>query len=258
MARTAGVSAEEAVRRRYSQAARSPEADLCCPTAYDPRYLEMIPPEILDRDYGCGDPSQIVSACDTVLDLGAGAGKICYIAAQIAGSDEDVPAELKRDGELWSGCLAGAMREDRFMDAFGRAGFYGIALSKYDTQPWRTVRGIQFRSVTVTARKGKEGPCMERRQAVIYKGPWKEVRDDDGHVLRRGQRMAVCDKTYRILSQVPYAESIIPVPPLREVRLDKAQPFACKSATVRDPRETKGSRYRRMIAPKACNGEGCC
>ena len=27
-------------------------------------------------------------------------------------SDEDVPVHLQRDGELWSGCVAGAIRED--------------------------------------------------------------------------------------------------------------------------------------------------
>jgi SAM-dependent methyltransferase len=80
-------------------------------------------------------------------------------------SDEDAPASLKRDPALWSGCLAGAFREDRFLEAFERAGFYGIELEKYDEQPWQTVKGIQFRSVTITAHKGKEGPCLERHAA---------------------------------------------------------------------------------------------
>jgi SAM-dependent methyltransferase len=175
-------------------------------------------------------------------------------------SDEDVPPELKRDARLWSGCIAGAMREDRFLESFERAGFYGIQLVKYGEKPWQTVRGIEFRSVTVRASKGKDGACLDRRQAVIYKGPWKEVRDDDGHVLRRGRRMAVCDKTYRILTRAPYADSIIPVPPRREVPLRKAQDFACKAAALRDPRESKGARYRRTVAASSngCGTEGCC
>ncbi len=60
--------------------------------------------------------------------------------------------------------------------------------------------------------------------------------------------LAVCDKTYHILTRAPYADSIIPVPPLREIPLGKAQAFACKGAALRDPRETKGSRYRKTIA----------
>ena len=379
---------EEAVRARYSQAAQATEAALCCPVSYDPKYLKAIPKEILDRDYGCGDPSPYVQPSDTVLDLGSGGGKICFIAAQIAGatgkvigvdmntemlalarkhqptvaktlgydnvtfhrariqdlalpldevdaylknnpvrnteqmtafdafverlstrapliagesvdvvlsncvlnliansekeqlfreiyrvlkrggriaisdivSDEDVPEKMQRDPELWSGCLSGAYREDTFLEAFERAGFYGVAFAKYDEQPWRTVQGIQFRSVTVTARKGKEGPCLERKQAVIYKGPWKEVRDDDGHILRRGQRMAVCDKTYKILTQAPYAEKIIPVPPLKEIPLKNAKKFSCGAAAVRDPRETKGKRYRKTTeTPESvCGPESCC
>ena len=175
-------------------------------------------------------------------------------------ADEDVPPAMKRDAKLWSGCIAGAFREDKFLEAFERAGFYGIEIEKRDDQPWQTVRGIEFRSVTVTARKGKEGPCRERYHAVIYKGPWKEVRDDDGHLLRRGQRMAVCDKTYKILTSAPYKDEILPVPPRREVPLSKARGFACSGAAVRDPKETKGKHYRKTVAAtkSVCGPEGCC
>jgi SAM-dependent methyltransferase len=37
-------------------------------------------------------------------------------------SDEDVPEELQRDSELWSGCISGAFREDKFLEAFDAAG----------------------------------------------------------------------------------------------------------------------------------------
>ena len=67
-----------------------------------------------------------------------------------------------------------------------------------DERPWQSVEGIEFRALTVRAFKGKEGPCLERHQGVIYKGPWRSVTDDDGHTLFRGQRMAVCDKTFNI------------------------------------------------------------
>ncbi|HSC76971.1 MAG TPA: methyltransferase domain-containing protein [Candidatus Acidoferrales bacterium] len=384
----ATLDTEKAVLERYGRAARKTEGALCCVTSYDPRYLEAIPEEILRRDYGCGDPTPYVRAGDTVLDLGSGAGKACFILAQIVGrkgkvigvdfnpemltlarqhqpavarrlgydnvvfhrgriqdlalpldeveaylashpvrsaaalaefeafadrlrvkapliadnsvdvivsncvlnlvkdtdkeklftemyrvlkrggraaisdivSDEDVPAAMKHDAKLWSGCIAGAFREDKFLEAFERAGFYGIEIERRDAKPWQTVHGIEFRSVTVTARKGKEGPCLERKQAVLYKGPWREVRDDDGHTLRRGQRMAVCDKTYKILTSAPYSEDVIPVPPRREVPLSQARGFACSGAAVRDPRETKGKRYAKTTAPTqgVCGPEGCC
>lgn len=379
---------ESTVRERYEGAAQVREAQLCCPVTYDPRFLTIIPREILEKDYGCGDPTRYVRQGDTVLDLGSGGGKICYIAAQIAGpegrvigvdfhpemlalarkygsevaeklgydnvvfhrariqdlalpleeadsylktnpvrssddlrrfeefhsrlrkaapligddsvdviisncvlnlvreedreqlfremfrvlkrggrvaisdivSDEPVPEEMKRNPELWSGCIAGAFTEAGFLAAFERAGFHAIALDKYDEQPWKTIRGVEFRSVTVTARKGKQGPCWERNQAVIYRGPWKKVEDDDGHTLVRGQRMAVCDKTYRILSGEPYAAEVIPVPPRKEIALDQAKPFACGQRSLRAPAETKGKRYRKTInATATCSpGSGCC
>ena len=76
---------DRAVRVRYSAAAVEKEAALCCPVDYDPQYLKVIPQEVLERDYGCGDPSRYVREGDVVLDLGSGAGKICFIAAQIVG-----------------------------------------------------------------------------------------------------------------------------------------------------------------------------
>ncbi len=76
---------ESSVRSRYAAAAEEREAALCCPVSYEPQFLMIIPPEILEKDYGCGDPSQHVRTGDTVLDLGSGGGKICYIAAQIVG-----------------------------------------------------------------------------------------------------------------------------------------------------------------------------
>jgi ubiquinone/menaquinone biosynthesis C-methylase UbiE len=387
MSRTT-IDTEKAVQERYGRAARAPGRELCCPTSYDPHYLEAIPEEILKRDFGCGDPTPYLQPGDTVLDLGCGAGMICFIAAQIVGrkgrvvgvdfndemlklgrkhqpevarrlgynnvaflrgriqdlalpldeveaylaahpirsaaalaefeafserlrataplipsesvdvivsncvlnlvkdtdkeklfvemyrvlkrggrvaisdvvADEDVPAAMKHDPKLWSGCISGAFRENKFLEAFERAGFYGVEIARRDDRPWQTVRGIEFRSLTVTARKGKEGPCLERYQAVIYKGPWKAVRDDDGHVLRRGQRTAVCDKTYKILTSAPYTDEVIPVPPRREVPLSKARGYACNGSALRDPRETKGKRYRKTIAAakSVCGPEGCC
>jgi arsenite methyltransferase len=384
----ATIDTESAVRARYEKAARVKETALCCPVTYDPRHLEAIPEEIRDRDYGCGDPSLHVRAGDTVLDLGSGGGKICYIAAQIVGrkgrvigvdfnpemlalarkyrkemarklgydvvefhrariqdlslsldavdawlaknpvtsaddlvrledvqadlrrktplvadesvdvilsncvlnlvsepardqlfremfrvlkrggrvaisdivSDELVPDEMKRDAKLWSGCIAGAHQEAAFLQAFERAGFHAIRLEKYDEKPWRTVRGVEFRSVTVTARKGKQGPCWERNQAVLYKGPWKRVEDDDGHVLLRGQRMAVCDKTFRILTGAPYADEVVPVPPRKEIPLSRAKPFDCNQNAVRAPAETKGRRYKRTekAVAEACGPDGNC
>src|SRR6266513_2972885 len=76
---------ESAVRERYAAGAKSNEAELCCPVDYQSEYLKVIPAEVVERDYGCGDPSRYVREGETVLDLGSGTGKVCFIAAQIVG-----------------------------------------------------------------------------------------------------------------------------------------------------------------------------
>ena len=78
------------IERTYTEAAFEPQPNLCCPPSYDPNYLKIIPTEVVQRDYGCGDPTRYVSAGDTVLDLGSGSGKMCFILAQIVGTEGQV------------------------------------------------------------------------------------------------------------------------------------------------------------------------
>jgi len=69
----ASAQMESAVKDRYGGGALAVEPALCCPTEYDPQYLKIIPREVLERDYGCGDPSRYLREGETVLDLGSGA-----------------------------------------------------------------------------------------------------------------------------------------------------------------------------------------
>ena len=84
------VNAKESVLERYSEGAKERQESLCCPVSYDAGLLAMLPDEIIEKDYGCGDPSRYVQAGDVVLDLGSGGGKICYMAAQLVGNDGQV------------------------------------------------------------------------------------------------------------------------------------------------------------------------
>jgi len=114
--------------------------------------------------------------------------------------------------------------------------------------------------MTVVARKGTQGPCLERNQAVIYGGPFKKVEDDDHHVYYRGRRMAVCDKTFRLLQREPYASQFEFVEPREPVAIDDAEPFDCSRPKRRDPRETKGRQYDATTeAGDTCiDGGDCC
>lgn len=382
------LNAETAVKERYAAAAKAQEAALCCPVDYDRKHLEIIPPEVIERDYGCGDPSKHVHEGETVLDLGSGTGKICFIAAQVVGargkvigvdmtddmlecarrnqplvaermgydnvefrkgriqdlaldldaldrelksnpiadanaflradelarelrvrapmiatesidvvvsncvlnlvddrakrqlfseifrvlktggravisdivSDEDIPEEMQNDPELWSGCISGAYREDLFLKAFEDAGFYGVEILAFDKEPWQTVKGYEFRSITLQAFKGKQGDCFERNQAVIYKGPFKKVLDDDDHAMERGKRYAVCDKTYNLYSKPPYSQFFEFVDPRTDIPLKDAATYDCEKVQLRHPRETKGMNYEATTDASQCcdSGGECC
>jgi arsenite methyltransferase len=275
---------ESNVIERYARGAEQVQPALCCPTeGYDAELLKILPKEILEKDYGCGDPSRWAQQGDVVVDLGSGQGKICYILSQKVGAegrvigvdfnnamlnlarkyedemaqkigyhntrfakgriqdlaldldvadawlqdhpissmhdmaaydaecerlrsaepmirsdsvdlvvsncvlnlvkpedkthlfdeifrvlreggravisdivcDTQPPAHMAADPDLWSGCISGAFQEDRFIEMFKAAGFQDVELLARAEEPWQVVEGIEFRSVTVRAHKGK-------------------------------------------------------------------------------------------------------
>ena len=76
---------KDAIQERYGSAAQEKENCLCTPVGFNPALLEAIPKEVIERDYGCGDPTKYVNRNDIVLDLGSGSGKNAFICAQIVG-----------------------------------------------------------------------------------------------------------------------------------------------------------------------------
>ena len=375
----------DGVQDRYGAGAQAVEAALCCPIDYNPQYLEIIPQDVLDRDYGCGDPSRYVREGETVLDLGSGGGKICFIASQIVGpkgkvigvdmtdemlalarenapiiaervgyanvefrrghiedlkldldaldkwlaknpvksardmenmdaeilrmkseltmipddsvdvivsncvlnlvsdtkkkqlfaemfrvlkvggrvavsdiiSDEDSPEALKNDERLWSGCISGALTELGFIQALEDAGFHGITVDKFEAEPWQIVEGIEYRSATYLAYKGKQGECLEKNQAVIYKGPFRQVQDDDGHVFMRGERSAVCEKTFKLMQLEPYSDMFYAVEPSVPVTDRIMWPAEDCGVRRRDPQETKRGAPKLTTDPSQSSGSCC-
>ncbi len=371
------MSVKSAVLERYSEGANERQESLCCPVDYDASLLKLLPQEIIDKDYGCGDPSRYVQEGDIVLDLGSGSGKICYMAAQLVGdkgrvigvdmnddmlglarkyqeematklgsdrvefrkghiqdlaldlaamdawlaenpvtdvegahqlelwqtaqrhdkplvadnsvdliisncvlnlvgdqqkqqlvseifrvlkpggriaisdivSDEPIPEHLKADDELWSGCISGAFEEEEMLNAFHGAGFLSVALDKWDAEPWQVVEGIEFRSVTVTAVKGSGEECLDKGQAVIYKGPFKTIFDDEGHEFPRGIRMAVCERTFIYLTEGPHKNDFIGITPAKK---REAVIWCAPMGTRRPASETKGGVHKQADEKSSC------
>lgn len=376
------MSVQNFVKERYTEGANAVQAELCCPVDYDKNLLRMLPQEIIEKDYGCGDPSRYVRPGDVVLDLGSGGGKICYMAAQLVGdtgrvigvdmtqdmlalsrkylgemadklggdrvsfkrgyiqdlaldldlvesylsenqintvvdwenfetwkhqqrkqqpmiadnsvdlvisncvlnlvaeqeksqlireihrvlkpggrvaiadivSDEQIPQALKDDPALWSGCVSGAFHETEFLHAFAAAGFIAVAYDKWEASPWRVIDGIEFRSVTLVAIKSAGTDCIDRGHAAIYRGPYASVTDDEGHVFPRGERLAVCERSFRCLTEAaPYANDFIGVIP---AKLSEPVVYCAPPGTRRPASETKGGRHQ--AAGDNLKTQSCC
>jgi len=93
---------DAAVASHYSEAARRTVPDLCCPTTGgpDPALLANIPAEVVARDYGCGNPTAHLLPGESVLDLGSGSGKACFLAAQNVGPTGRVTGVDRNDDML--------------------------------------------------------------------------------------------------------------------------------------------------------------
>ncbi|MDP6415225.1 MAG: hypothetical protein QGG54_09410 [Gammaproteobacteria bacterium] len=133
-------------------------------------------------------------------------------------SDEIVPQHLRDNDELWTGCISGAFQEQQFAQAFLDAGFVLVNYDKWDQQPWQVVEGIEFRVITLMALKPSPQQHLDIGQAVIYKGPYSEVHDDEGHVYPRGIRIAVSDRSFELLTEGPLKDDFIGISPAAPIR----------------------------------------
>jgi len=332
------MDVKEAVQAGYSQRATAKQAvmgleavTVCRAGGIDRSLLENVPQEVIDHDYGCGNPIGYARIGDVVLDLGSGSGKICYALAQVVGqtgavigvdmnpdmlalarrnqdefarstglsnltfarahiqdlaldldaadaalagrtiesfadfealekdlrdvrmqkpliadesvdlvvsncvinlvetsqkdrvwteifrilkpggrvalsdnvSSRPIPAALKNDPDLWVGCYAGVYEEQAFYHALLEAGFVGLMIENRMSVPDKTVDGIEFRSVTVTAHKPASVVCGATDCAVLYRGPFHRVELDGGQAFERGQPTPVSAKTAALLSLGP-------------------------------------------------------
>ncbi len=332
---------EEVVQSRYAEGAQEKQEALCCPVDYQTELLKILPEEIIEKDYGCGDPSRYVREGDVVLDLGSGGGKICYMAAQLVGEeghvygidmtddmlalsrkyqpemaeklgqdrvtfykghiqdlafdldaaarylranpiedvadledyegwkrvqqqqspmikdnsislvisncvlnlvdradraqllreiyralkpggrvaisdivcDKVVPEHLRKDAELWSGCISGAFHEKEFLSAFSEMGFVNVGYDKWEEAPWQVVEGIEFRSVTLVAEKPVSCCETHTEKSLMYVGSMASVTDNFGNVYAKGERMLVSDRVFSHMTSSSLAKDFVKFDP---------------------------------------------
>ena len=76
---------KDAIQERYGSAALEKESCLCTPVGFNHVLLEAIPQEVIERDYGCGDPTKYVQKNDIVLDLEVVAAKMLLFVPKLLG-----------------------------------------------------------------------------------------------------------------------------------------------------------------------------
>ncbi|HQK92384.1 MAG TPA: methyltransferase domain-containing protein [Armatimonadota bacterium] len=167
-------------------------------------------------------------------------------------SDEPLPARLAADP-----AMPAVMQELELLSAMEDAKFHGLTIEHWPDEPDAVFEGIECRRIAIMAHKGKEGICRDGLQAVVYLGPFKVVEDDDGHVIRRGQRFAVCKKTFGVYQRPPYLGMFANLEPPEEVPDEQAPLWDPAHPSTRSPSETKGlTRSAAAVPPPAAGATG--
>lgn len=88
------------------------------------------------------------------------------------------------------------------------AGFTGIHYMKFGAAPCFHFEGVELRETKLLAyQPGKLGGPVSH--TVVYKGPFRELRDDTGRLYRRGERVAIDAETRELLKSGPAAEQFL-------------------------------------------------
>ncbi|MCX7769720.1 MAG: arsenosugar biosynthesis radical SAM protein ArsS [Proteobacteria bacterium] len=194
---------ERMVYERYKKASQIKDLTLCCPTKYDNELLKIIPQEIIEKDYGCGDPSAYILEGETVLDLGSGGGKLVYIIAQIVGKEGkvigvDMNTEMLNLARKYENHLAEKLGYKNFEFRRGRIQNLRLDLEKLENYlKENPIRNIEdYINLEFTIRElERESPLIKNDSidVVVSNCVLNLVRDEDKKELFR--------EIYRVLKK---------------------------------------------------------
>ena len=121
-----------------------------------------------------------------------------------------IPTNLQADQRLRAMCLSGALTYDKYIHYLIEAGFGQIEIRA--RRPYRLLDTHSFDidtplmlesldSVSFKVPIPNDGACIFTGKTAIYSGVDEYLDDRAGHILQRGNPLAVCDKTASKLAQ---------------------------------------------------------
>ncbi len=125
--------------------------------------------------------------------------------------DTEISDDLKNDSRLRALCLSGSIPLSEYVKLLSETGFGTIEVRA--KRPYRilspnhynTDKLIYIENVEICAIKNPkpaDGPCIFTGKTAIYFGDKDYFDDNNGHIMKQNQPLAICDKTAKNLSDL--------------------------------------------------------
>ncbi|PKK65240.1 hypothetical protein RhiirC2_786447 [Rhizophagus irregularis] len=206
----------------------------CCTEEPIPANIEAIikdiHPKVLSRYYGCGSPFPPALEGKTVLDLGSGSGRDCFILSKLVGPNgkkgyiEDLQSigieDESIDVVVSNGVLNLSTNKRKFLrsedfrrliTSLGYPDYRTIINRKVDIKDSdikQKIGMIDFYSITIrTFKVPLEDRSEDYGQVAVYKG---NIEDkfvlDNHHVFKINDQVPICGNTSAMLQKTRYAD----------------------------------------------------
>lgn len=122
-----------------------------------------------------------------------------------------IPMHLVDDDRLRALCLSGCQMFDDYINAITDAGFGAIEVRSrkpyrmLDSAAYNLDKDLLLETIEIAAFNvphPEDGPCVFTGKTAIYRGEEEQWDDGNGHVMRKGVPLGVCDKTANALGSI--------------------------------------------------------